>query len=152
MAATQDTIRKWLIQAKQDNATHLIVVCDTYDWSDYPIGVKPDQKVEEVLALIQNKEMQKVMEVYDLSLNIESQLNEERSWHVETQIQDSIWRDESTGLPIHMHGHPIKVSEISSDTAQMGNPVACNCGNSFWDISKSAGELVKKHEKGQIDD
>lgn len=58
-----------------------------------------------------------------------------------------IWRDEATGLPIHMHGHPIKVSEISNDTAQMGNPVACNCGNSFWDISKSVGELVERYKK-----
>ena len=81
MATTQDDIRRWLKEGKNKNATHVIVVCDTWDYEDYPIYVKKDENVREIYDEHNGKNMQKVMEVYNLSLDIEKQLNEGRSFN-----------------------------------------------------------------------
>jgi hypothetical protein len=54
--------------------------------------------------------------------------------------QDSIWRDEETGLPIHTHAYE------EGGFVKTIKPKPCDCGQLIFDISKSAGELVKKHE------
>lgn len=82
MAATRDDIKYWLNNAKSKNATHLIVVCDTFDWEDYPVYVSADQSVRDVYFEYHMKNMQKVMEVYDLSLDLDMQINEYRSMHL----------------------------------------------------------------------
>lgn len=76
---TQAEIRSWLLDAKKEGATHMLVVCDTYDHEDYPVSVKPGQNVREVYNKYANESMQRVMEVYNLSLDIEAQLNEHRA-------------------------------------------------------------------------
>ena len=68
MAATESMIWQWYNAGKDDKYTHMIVVCDTYDWEDYPVYVSPSENVSVVFAAHQLKEMQRVMEVYDLSL------------------------------------------------------------------------------------
>ena len=45
MAATKKEIRQWLEHGKAQNATHMIVVCDTYDWEDYPVFISPNADV-----------------------------------------------------------------------------------------------------------
>jgi hypothetical protein len=82
MTATRDDIRGWLMQGKRDGATHVIIVCDTFDWEDYPVYVQPGVSVEEEIAKYDNKNMQKVMEVYNLALLFGPQLSELRAWHV----------------------------------------------------------------------
>jgi len=62
--------------------------------------------------------------------------------------QDSIWRDEKTGLPIHMHTRP-RSDGRGNIILAIQNPTPCDCGIEGWNISKSAGELVKKHEQEQ---
>ena len=76
---TQAEIRSWLLAAKKEGATHMLVVCDTFDHDDYPVSVKPGQNVREVFTKYSNESMQRVMEVYNLSLDIEAQLNEHRA-------------------------------------------------------------------------
>jgi hypothetical protein len=83
MAATQDMIRDWLKEAKEEGATHVIVVCDTYDHEDYPVQVMPGVDPKAVYERYNGKEMQRVMEVYALHLDFESQLNERRAFHLE---------------------------------------------------------------------
>lgn len=61
----------------QMGATHMIVVCDTYDWEDYPVYVSPDQDVHKIAAG-HNGNMQRVMEVYKLSMDMNAQLNQHR--------------------------------------------------------------------------
>ena len=78
MAATKQDIRDWLAVAKQEGATHLLVVCDTYDHEDFPVVVRPGQDVHAVYAQNNGSNMQRVMEVYSLALDIETQLNEHR--------------------------------------------------------------------------
>ena len=82
MAATLPDIRDWVMDAKEQGATHLVVACDTYDWEDYPISVMPGDDLEKVIKSHDGPNLQKVMEVYNLSMDIESQLQEKRAWHV----------------------------------------------------------------------
>ena len=92
MATTKDEIIRWLKQGKAMGATHLIIICDTFDWEDYPVFVLPNQNVRSKageygrndstgLPTFPNKNMQKVMEVYSLSHDLDSQLNEYRVFH-----------------------------------------------------------------------
>ena len=92
MAATKKEIRQWLEHGKAQNATHMIVVCDTYDWEDYPVFISPNADVRIVarqqgindhngLPTLANTNMQKVMEVYSLSHDLDSQLNEYQAFH-----------------------------------------------------------------------
>ena len=85
MAATKDDLKKWYISGKKQGATHIIIVCDTYDWDDYPVFIKPGADVKEIYAeytpqiedgvLVEKHPMQKVMEVYNLDMTWEEQEN-----------------------------------------------------------------------------
>jgi hypothetical protein len=77
-------ILRWLQDAKREGATHVIVVCDTFDHEDYPVQVKPGEDVRKKYEQYNGPNMQQVMEVYALHLDWESQLNEHRSFHFET--------------------------------------------------------------------
>lgn len=79
MAATHNDIRNWLDRGIKDGATHVIIVCDTYDFEDYPVYVMPEQSAVEEYSRNHGTNMQKVMEVYNLSLDIDIQLSEHRA-------------------------------------------------------------------------
>ncbi len=57
--ATTYSIGKWLMEAREKGATHVIVVCDTFDCRDYPVQVMPDEDVHEVEARYCAASMQK---------------------------------------------------------------------------------------------
>ena len=79
---TKDDIRKWLSgeAANRNQSTHMLVICDTFDYSDYPVFCA--SKVEALARIAQPGAMQRVMEVYNLHMPIEPQLAERRAWHV----------------------------------------------------------------------
>jgi len=79
MSTQKDDIRRWLERGKEEKATHLIVVCDTWDHEDYPVFVSPEENVYEVVNGYNGKDMQRVMEVYNLSMDWDEQLNQFRS-------------------------------------------------------------------------
>ena len=79
---TKNEIKNWFQQGVDTKATHMIIVCDTFDYEDYPVYVKQDEKVSEVLPKYDRSNMQKIMEVYDLSLDMKMQLEESRAYHV----------------------------------------------------------------------
>ena len=81
MATSMQDILGWIERGKEAKATHLIVVCDTFDYDDYPVFVKPGQDAREVFEHYHGKNMQRVMEVYNLSMDIGEQLNEHRAMH-----------------------------------------------------------------------
>ncbi|CAH0343681.1 hypothetical protein [Rhizobium sp. CECT 9324] len=81
MAASRADIESWFEHGAELGATHLIVVCDTFDHEDYPVFVKPEQSSREVAAEYDGKNMQRIMEVYDLSMDKSAQLAEHRAFH-----------------------------------------------------------------------
>jgi len=76
MAATKNDILNWLEQAKIKKAKYMMVICDTFDWDDYPVYIMSDMECQETYDYPGN--MQKVVEVYDMSIDIESQIGQRR--------------------------------------------------------------------------
>lgn len=74
---TKEEIRGWLHAGHHQGATHVAVRVDWFDYLDYPVFVKPGQN-----ALTEAQSSgDRVMEIYDLSLDWDLQLNESRAWH-----------------------------------------------------------------------
>ena len=78
MSTTKEEIRSWLKRGMDKNYTHMIVKCDTFDYSDYPVYVSSKEELESKLIL---ENMTKVMEVYNYSIDIETQLNQHRAFN-----------------------------------------------------------------------
>lgn len=81
MATTKEDIKRWLKSAVKNKATHMMVVTDTFDYSDYPIEVNSNQDVRDVYNKLHQRNMQKVMEVYNLSDDLKAQLNSGRAFN-----------------------------------------------------------------------
>lgn len=75
MATSNAQIGEWFDQLKAEGATHMVVVCDTYDREDYPVPVFPGSSARTVATSYGNKSMQRVMEVYDLSMDRNTQVS-----------------------------------------------------------------------------
>lgn len=82
MATDKKEIKQWLKEAKENKDKYLIIVCDTFDWEDYPVFCKTDKECIDEFERLDGNNMQKVMEVYDLSMDINLQLNEFRAKHL----------------------------------------------------------------------
>jgi uncharacterized membrane protein YjjP (DUF1212 family) len=80
MLLGKETIKNWFNRA-DENCTHMLIVCDTFDYDHYPVFVKTDENVDTVYKNYLQKDMQKVMEVYNLSMDIDEQLKERRSFN-----------------------------------------------------------------------
>lgn len=95
---TKATISDWYDQAIAAEATHMLVVCDQFDWSDYPVNVRvTDEEPElsfhngvmvykcaDVQTAINDHAsgaMQQLMECYDLKLDRDAQMSEPRAMH-----------------------------------------------------------------------
>jgi hypothetical protein len=74
---TRDEISFWFKMGKERRASYMVVVCDTFDYSDYPHFCFSQQEVNEIKKNPGN--MQRIMEVYDLNADAESQLNSRRT-------------------------------------------------------------------------
>jgi hypothetical protein len=85
MAASKKEIGEWFQQGVSDGASHMLVVCDTFDFDDYPVFVPPGVDPEGVVKDYNGKEMQRVMEVYDLNLDRHVQLGQVRVWNTGMQ-------------------------------------------------------------------
>lgn len=90
MAMSQEELTEWFQRGLDEGATHMIVVCDTYDWDDFPVYVMPGEDarkkafeygVGKELPTGVNSNMSKVMEVYSLKLPLEDQRKEHRAFH-----------------------------------------------------------------------
>jgi hypothetical protein len=73
MSTTVDDLNRWFNKGKKEGATHMIIMCDTFDYDDYTVFVEPSEDVRTKCAEYSQKSMQKIMEVYDLSKTFASQ-------------------------------------------------------------------------------
>jgi hypothetical protein len=72
---TNTDMERWLNEGKRQKATHMLVVCDSFDYEDYPVYVKKGENVREVIDRVCKPDnMQRLMEVYNLSMDIKKQL------------------------------------------------------------------------------
>ena len=73
MATTAQELREWFSLGVKIGATHMIVVCDTFEWEDYSSYVMHNEDVVQMAQQRHGKNMQKVMEVYNLSKPFDAQ-------------------------------------------------------------------------------
>lgn len=81
---SRSEIRDWLGSAEEmsKSFSHMIVVCDSFDYEDYPVHVNRDENVQDVIDNYSSKPMQQIMEVYSYDLNIFDQLGSDRVWNI----------------------------------------------------------------------
>ena len=81
---SRSEIKEWLGSSEEmkKEFSHMIVVCDTYDYEDYPVYVNRNENVQEVIDNYSSKPMQQIMEVYSYDLNIFDQLGSDRVWNI----------------------------------------------------------------------
>jgi hypothetical protein len=72
---------QWFDRGIEEGARYLIVACDTFSYDDYPVFVKENENFYKKYDELDGKNMQKIMEVYDLKMDKETQLNEQRAHH-----------------------------------------------------------------------
>lgn len=81
MTATIDDIKGWILRGVAQDATHVIIVHDTYDHDNYPVFVSEDEDIYEKAGKYKGQNMQVIDEVYDLSMDLDKQLDETRAFH-----------------------------------------------------------------------
>lgn len=67
MAVTKEMADQWEKEAKEAGATHLIIVCDTFDYEDYPVMVMPEEDLAEKCKQFDGVNMQRIMETINLN-------------------------------------------------------------------------------------
>jgi len=109
---TQQDIRRWFAQGVADNRTYMLVICDAFDYEDYPVYCDTDA---ECLATYRNPgAMQRVMEVYDLRMNRDAQLAEQRVFNLPKGWMTMTTISHYT-IALDAVGHGALVMERSSD-------------------------------------
>ena len=77
MGTSRGTISGWFDRGVAQGSKYMLVICDTYDWSDYPVYVETGK---DCWSRYENPgNMAKVMEVYDLQRNKEIQMRAHRA-------------------------------------------------------------------------
>lgn len=67
MAASREDVDHWIRTAKEMGAKHIISVCDTFDWDDYPVYVMPNENLEERKKDYSGVNMQRINEVITIN-------------------------------------------------------------------------------------
>ena len=81
MATCRNDIFEWFDKGVLKNYDYMIVVCDTFDWGDYPVFVS-SQNLQNEYNHFNGKNMQKVMEIYDLKKDKLNQLYQRRCFSI----------------------------------------------------------------------
>lgn len=86
---TREDIKRWIATGINEGAQWMIVVCDRFDYEDYPVYCKSVEEFDAEFPKYNGVNMQKIMEVYDFYLDFTIQLNERRAWNFPPKSQFS---------------------------------------------------------------
>ena len=78
---TRDNIRRWLEHGKKLNATHMIVISDTWSYEYMPSYVLEGEDVRERCNEINSTPYESVKELYNYGLDLDMQLNSPMAFH-----------------------------------------------------------------------
>lgn len=81
MTTEKSDIDAWFEKGIVSGNRWMIVVCDTYDYEDYPVFIGEQVDFWKSYEKYNGKGMQKIMEVYDLTLDKYTQLDQRRAWN-----------------------------------------------------------------------
>lgn len=74
---TRTEISEWFDRGIDEGATHMLVIADTFSYEDYPSFADSEEEARQIAA--NPGDMQRVMDVYNLSMDKETQLGQTRS-------------------------------------------------------------------------
>lgn len=74
-------IRRWLENGKKKRSTHVIVAYNNNERDFRPIYVGNNQNIRSKLQTINNDYLLQPVEVYNLSMDIDKQLLQRRTWN-----------------------------------------------------------------------
>lgn len=80
---TINDIKSWLEDGVEIGATHVIIICDGFSDTFYPIHVMPHEDVRALYREYNYHNLQFVEEVYSLSRNTEEQLAERKALYLD---------------------------------------------------------------------
>lgn len=87
MVTSYNVIEGWLKRGKDEGKRWVVVICDTFDWGDYPVFFGEDEKdacLAKIASAKAGENMMRLMEVYDLNEDIDGQMGEHRAMHLPT--------------------------------------------------------------------
>lgn len=120
MAATYEDIIGWILRGLEKEAVYVISVCDTFDHSDYPVFVMPNEDHQAVVRSYNAKEMQKVNEVIFLDDPFDDMVTEAKKRYLKA-LEESSEADVKTINDKIME----RVVELNDPGTQYGNTI-CN--------------------------
>lgn len=77
MSTSNEQLENWFNDGIENNQRWMLIICDTYEWSDYPVYFSADQKDECLKRISQAQagdNMQRLMECYDFDISKSKQL------------------------------------------------------------------------------
>lgn len=74
MGTTRETLSRWFDSGVENGDAGMIILCDTFEYSDYPVYVRDRQDFDEKLKEQEAKSMTRVMETYDLVADKDKQM------------------------------------------------------------------------------
>lgn len=66
MSVSLKEFNEWKEQGKAMGATHMISVCDTFDYGDYPVFVTGEKELQEKEKYYRSASMQRINEIVPL--------------------------------------------------------------------------------------
>ena len=75
-------VLSWTRTAKQRGSTHMIVAFDTQKNRPFPVYVNSDTSVQQKIKSFNDNISVRAIEVYNMRLNLETQLGQARTWNV----------------------------------------------------------------------
>jgi hypothetical protein len=81
MADNRQRLRKWLENGKKKRSTHVIVTYNVNDKDFRPVYVGANQNIRSRLQAINNDYAMTPVEVYNLSMDIDKQLLQAKTWN-----------------------------------------------------------------------
>jgi hypothetical protein len=78
----KEKVTTWLRDAKRRGSTHLIIAFDTVKRNPFPVYVGPDISVQTKIKSFNDNNFVRAIEVYNMKMNIETQVLQGRAWNV----------------------------------------------------------------------
>ena len=75
-------IINWFKEGVNVGFSYLIVVCDTFGYENYPVYVATEDELHPTYDRYNGVEMQKVVEIYNLTSDMDAQLKQEQTFSV----------------------------------------------------------------------
>jgi hypothetical protein len=66
MVTTQAEVNTWIEEGKSLNMKYIVVVCDCFDYSDFPVYCKTYERKQQTIKYYNSLDLHRIMEVITL--------------------------------------------------------------------------------------